>query len=40
MSRRGLVDEDYARMITGFFCGVIPRKKALGIRFVATTLFG
>jgi hypothetical protein len=40
MSRRGLVDKEYARMITGFFCGVIPRKKALRMRFVATTLLG
>jgi len=40
MSRRGVVDEAYASMITGFFCGVRPRKDALSVRFLAKTLFG
>jgi geranylgeranyl reductase family protein len=40
MSKRGRIDEEYAKMVTGFFCGVIPRREALQWRFLVKGLFG
>ena len=34
-----VLDEDYARMIAGFFTGMVPRKRFLKLKWMARTIF-
>jgi flavin-dependent dehydrogenase len=34
-----VLNEDYARMIAGFFTGLVPRKRFLKLKWIARTIF-